>query len=232
MFIVFIKVEQQNNQSVDARCIRDQDNTGERTDRPCRRSGRSSVTGLSLINAHYCDCSFCEPMVSSTELYSHFSHDLHLGRVIFGQRSIMKALLLFLLVLGPAVAQNPSLNENCVNWENSTADYTAAIASWVEPACYNFSYTFLGFRVGQPQPQKRQIVDGTALNVADGVFLHTLQDFYDMIYDMCVLNCPGGGGNGTGAHQCNNNYTNVSGVTYPEYINIDVYQVKHYMNLE
>jgi hypothetical protein len=148
----------------------------------------------------------------------------------------MNPLLLFLLFLGSTVAQSVSsysLNTPCVNWENSTAEYEAAIVSWVEPTCYNFSYTFLGFSIGLPQPEERQIVNGVALNVSDDVFFHTLQDFYDMIYDLCVRDCPGGPGkNETGAHQCTNKYTTVSGVTYPESILIDEYEVKHYMNLE
>jgi hypothetical protein len=143
----------------------------------------------------------------------------------------MKPLLLFLLVLGPAVTQSQMLNTPCVNWENNTADYESAISSWVEPACYNFTFTFLGFRTGGPKPQERQIINGAALNVPDGAFFYTLQDFYDLIYDFCVLNCPGPG-SGIGAAQCKNNYTTVSGVTIPEYIYIDPLKVRHYMNLE
>jgi hypothetical protein len=137
---------------------------------------------------------------------------------------------LFLLGILPSVL-GQVLNTPCVNWENNTADYEAAIASWFEPACYNFSFIFLGFSDGQPQRKHRQIVIGTALNVPNGAFFYTLQDFYDLIYNMCVRDCDGGSGKLTGAHQCKNNYTTVSGVTYPEFIYIDEYQVKHYMNL-
>jgi hypothetical protein len=140
----------------------------------------------------------------------------------------MKPHLLFLLILGPAVTQSKSL---CLNSENSTADYRAANASWVEPDCYNFSFTFRGFGRGNTT-QERQIINGAALNAPENATFNTLQDFYDLIYRSCVLDCPDTLGNGTGADQCKNNYTNVSGLTIPEYIYIDPIRVRHYMNLE
>jgi hypothetical protein len=110
------------------------------------------------------------------------------------------------------------LAQDCVNWESNSAAFETAAATWVEPACYTFSYTFLGLGFGPPMANVRDVGNGQALNAVEGEQLSTIPDFYDMIESLCVSGCPG-----FGAHNCTITYnTTVPGVTYPDFIYIDI----------
>jgi len=161
---------------------------------------------------------------STSELSCQTSPHHRTGVFIATKRMIS---LLFALSLAFVAADEPIAipvpNPSCTNWEEASAKYNEAVAKWVEPECYVFTYTFRGFTIGGPDPQTRQVRNGTAINLTDEqeqMYFKTLQDFFDLINDLCIERCPG-----DGAFVCDITYSEASGVTYPSSIFIDVSQL-------
>jgi hypothetical protein len=98
----------------------------------------------------------------------------------------------------------------CIDWEANAAAFQAAAALWTEPACYNYSYEFLGFSIGEPQPVPVAVRNGVA---SDGT--RTMGFFWDMIESLCIADCPT-----DGAQYCTIKYSTSKG--YPESIYIDM----------
>lgn len=107
--------------------------------------------------------------------------------------------------------------EPCVNWESNVAAYDEAFAQWKEPACYTFTYTYLG-QPFAPFPTTRTVVRGKALDNQDGGWVQTLDDFWNSIRSRCVQDCPN-----SGAHFCDIEYAvnKESDFMYPAYVYID-----------
>jgi hypothetical protein len=127
----------------------------------------------------------------------------------------MTALLLLLVAsaMHPVASQETTVmrleGTPCTDFENSKTAFDAAKAAWTEPDCYDYSYTFLGFRIGVPEAKAVQIRNG----VADGDD-KTINDFFDMIESLCIADCPA-----QGADQCSVAYATEG---YPLSIFIDV----------
>ena len=102
----------------------------------------------------------------------------------------------------------------CTNWEETKANLDTAKAVWTQPACYDFSYTFLGFQIGLPAPKNVQVRNGV---VAGGAGDKTVNDFFNMIESLCVQDCPT-----AGAQRCRVSYDDTVG--YPTSILIDISQ--------
>lgn len=102
----------------------------------------------------------------------------------------------------------------CANWTEAKEAYDAAMSVWIEPNCYNYSYTFWGFQIGLPTPVNVTVRYGVAVNADEGGEDKTMQVFTDMIYDLCIANCPD-----EGAETCIVEYAPEG---YPTRINIDM----------
>ncbi|GAX10926.1 hypothetical protein FisN_2Lh456 [Fistulifera solaris] len=105
------------------------------------------------------------------------------------------------------------IDEPCQNYEETSTALQEAKAAWVDPPCYDFSYTFTGFQVGEPVPQAVQVRDGVAENGNK-----TMDDFFQMIESLCVENCPA-----EGAARCEVEYA-LEGYPMNIFIDIDQYQ--------
>ncbi|GAX12867.1 hypothetical protein FisN_15Hh355 [Fistulifera solaris] len=110
------------------------------------------------------------------------------------------------------------VNEPCVNWEATAAAYQEAFAEWQEPECYTFTYTFLGFSVGEPGGVTRTVRNGTALEPDDDQPFGTLMDVWKLIEEQCIQNCPE-----NGAHTCDIEYTTREdgNLVYPAFVSIN-----------
>lgn len=101
----------------------------------------------------------------------------------------------------------------CVDYENTKSEFDAAKTSWTNPACYDFSYTFLGFQVGAPSVQAVQVRNGAVSGDGD----KSVEDFFDMIESLCISSCPD-----EGAETCIIAYDDTN--SYPTTIFIDMNQ--------
>lgn len=79
-------------------------------------------------------------------------------------------------------------DEPCQNYEETSAALQEAKTVWEGPDCYDFTYTFTGFQIGQPVPQVVQVRNGVAENGNK-----TMDDFFAMVESLCVENCPAEG---------------------------------------
>lgn len=102
-------------------------------------------------------------------------------------------------------------DEPCQNYEEISAALLDAKSAWVDPDCYDFTYTFTGFQIGQPEPQSVRVRNGVAENGEK-----TIDDFFTMIESLCVEGCPN-----VGAARCEMEFA-MEG--YPMSIFIDVNQ--------
>ena len=129
--------------------------------------------------------------------------------------ALVATMLLLLQQFGVVQGQMTKLEATpCTNWEETKANLDSAKALWSQPACYDFSYTFLGFQVGLPAPKTVQVRNGV---VAGGVGDKTIDDFFSMIETLCVADCPT-----KGAQRCRVLYDATAG--YPSSILIDISQ--------
>lgn len=104
-------------------------------------------------------------------------------------------------------------DEVCQNYEETSAALQDAKAAWVDPSCYDFSYTFTGYQIGQPEPQNVRVRNGVAENGEK-----TMDDFFGMIESLCVEGCPD-----AGAGRCEIEYA-IEGYPMSIFIDIDKYQ--------
>lgn len=130
---------------------------------------------------------------------------------------------LFLFLVAVVRAQDEVIqlkNEPCINWEATAAAYQAAFAQWQEPACYTFTYTFLGFSVGEPAGVTQTVRNGASLQEGDRKQFQTLADVWNLIDEQCIQNCPL-----NGAHLCDVVYATTNdedgGLVYPTLVSID-----------
>ncbi|GAX19178.1 hypothetical protein FisN_15Lh355 [Fistulifera solaris] len=109
-------------------------------------------------------------------------------------------------------------NEPCVDWEATAAAYQEAFAEWQESECYTFTYTFLGFSVGEPGSVTRTVRNGVALEQDDDQPFGTLTDVWKLIEERCILNCPE-----NGAHTCDIEFTTREdgNLVYPAFVSIN-----------
>ena len=103
----------------------------------------------------------------------------------------------------------------CGDWENTKTAYDAARGAWEEPACYDFSYTFLGFQVGNPSTKSVQVRNGIVSGDGD----KTVQDFFSLIESNCISNCPD-----DGAQKCTIVYDSVTNIPVNIYIDMSQYE--------
>lgn len=119
-------------------------------------------------------------------------------------------------------------NEVCLNSETTVPEFQASYNQWKQQdsSCYSFSYTFLGYSV--PSVESRTVVNGKAVGLTDyqkEMWYHTIEDFYSMIDQLCVRNCPRTNASAPAAHRCNITYSTTGSLTYPSSIFIDVNQI-------
>ena len=122
---------------------------------------------------------------------------------------------------------NPLFGEVCKEWQDVFNAYEPAVSSWkqYEPDCYQFTWQWFGQLMVEPVVTR--VMNGQVVEGQDfwGRSM-TITDFYDLINDKCIKDCPN-----DGAYWCRVEYetfhiydkaeANIISMQIPKHISVD-----------